>query len=141
MKVYFQKTDPEQKILLSSGKMFSFLPRKDSIAEVLRGPNPSIGLVVTENEWLQGELRKCVQRNVGGIIELTAAEFEEAKKKLNAPPSKNNWREELSASQFTGASRAANRVAVSAPQRGDDVAVKPSGRPQKLDFKPGTTNR
>ncbi len=153
MTAYFQKTDADQRVLLSSGKWFTFKPRQDSIATVVRGPSPKIALVQTDNGWLAEEFRKCIVRGVGGIKELGKAEFEEAKKKLSLMTSRPVWREELRASDFNrvqrkkdGDAAADKKKAAFAAHIGENHMDVPSARlpvPKKVltDFTPATSKR
>lgn len=50
------------------------------------------GLLATEENYLIGELRKCQREARGGVMEITAQEYEELKKKQK-PISSRIWRE------------------------------------------------
>jgi hypothetical protein len=81
--VYFKKYDP--RIQLRTG-MGSTVPFEDIGGQW--------GLLETKDNYLIAELRKCQREQRGGVMEITAQEFDDLKKKENQT-SFPNWREQV----------------------------------------------
>lgn len=94
---YFQKFYPQQPLILANGKGFTF-PTLQS----------GIGALATDNPRLLSEFDLNISKNIGGISEITASQFEELKKK--ARPS--NRSEAFSASKLLQLKLAAEKIAV-----------------------------
>ena len=72
---YYKKTNPNQRVYLSTGAFIQFPT-----------DNPAIGYLVISNEGIQSELSALMARGQGGVEEVNASEYEETvKKKVNSP--------------------------------------------------------
>lgn len=109
---YFSKIYPSQPFLLSNGKGFKF-----PIAE------SGVGLLETENPLLISEFTDAIQKQIGGVSEITQPEFEALKKKA-MPQSLN---EGFSPSRLVQAKRAA------------DEQARAAARAAERDIKPAST--
>lgn len=130
---YFQKIYPSQLLILTNGRGFKFEATAD----------PTIGVHATENTQLLGEFEKAIAMQVGGLKEISAAEYETLKKKA-APP---NFNEAFSPSKLAKAKESADRAAAEravrtvAPAPVQRVVRKPVPQGGQTSFRPGTVNR
>ena len=88
---YFKKIDPRIKVMLSGGHWCQFDDCGNNT-----GIHPREGQGY--NEWTANELALCIQKQIGGITEITKEEYDaliEAKKKASSQPSPPRWREEF----------------------------------------------
>jgi hypothetical protein len=99
---YFKKYDP--RVMLRTGRG-STVPFVDIGGQW--------GLIATSDNYLIGELTKCINEQRGGVQEVTQAEFEELKKKENRNPWPV-WRETLSRNELRRIRRLAQENAVAA---------------------------
>jgi len=133
---YFQKIYPSQPLVLSNGKGFLF--------PVLAN---GMGAHETENPKLLKEFDLAISRHIGGVTEITAAEFDALKKKA---PLKN-WNEGISPSRLAHLRVAADRAAADAAVANSTKQLTPlkrsllkptsEGRLNTTSYKPGTAQR
>jgi hypothetical protein len=130
---YFQKIYPNQPLILTNGNAF----RRFEVTQ-----DPQIGVYATENPKLLGEFEQAMSAQIGGVKEITQAEYEALKKKA-AP---KNLNEAFSPSKLAklkadadraGAERAARTVAPAPVTR---VVRKPTIQ-NGGSFRPGTVDR
>jgi hypothetical protein len=133
---YFKKIYPQQKLILSNGKGFTF-------TEVREG----FGVLATENPVLLKEFDLAIAAKKGGIIEITATEFEDLKKKQ--PGRGPNHNEAIQPSKAAAARAAARRNAEPA-EGGESPLIQRSFKTpdpaRRLDvgnkrYRPGTVDR
>lgn len=131
---YFKQIYPQQKVVLSNGKGFRFQAT----------PDPQWGVYSTETPALLKEFSLLIEKKVGGITEISQAEFDALKKK--APP--KNHSEALSPSKVAeialakrraSAERAARPVQLT-PAKRQVNNPGPLGRNSKA-YQPGVVNR
>lgn len=130
---YFKKVYPGQPYILSSGKSFTFpsLPC-------------GLGAHATENPVLIAEFETGIKKEIGGIVEISAEEFEELKKK--APPQSLN--EAVSPSRVAQLKVEADRAAAVRAARPTQLTPisrsfkqPDSTRLNTNQFRPGTIDR
>ena len=81
---YFKKERPRTPIYLPNGSQVKF-ETNDGITGYYESDDPNL-----INHFLT-----LIREKRGGIAEITAAEFQEGKKKADSTPSKPSWREEF----------------------------------------------
>lgn len=131
---YFQKFYPRQPLILSNGKGFKF-PITES----------GLGLLATENPVLLAEFTKAIELKVGGVEEITEAQFNDLKKK--AKP--QEFKEGFSPTRLVQAKREAEdqaRAAARAAERKIEPVSRGFKRPENRmssggAFRPGTIDR
>lgn len=82
---FFSKWNPRQTIFLSNGMSVKFTP-----------VDHDNGVLATNNEQIIREFETMMQQHRGGITEITAEAYQEAKKKDFDISSDRRWREEIS---------------------------------------------
>lgn len=123
---YFKKNDPFVKLHLGSGEVLAF-------SDV--GGN--LGILVTNKPVYISAIRAVIRQGVGGVSEITGAEYGELQKK-KMERSSTNLREQVSSQQIRDAGRL-HRSAADAAKGGPSVSVRGGKRLETIkavEYKP-----
>jgi hypothetical protein len=137
---YYSKMSPRQKLVLSNGSLAEF----DIVDQ-------SIGILKTDDQWLQNEFAILTREARGGIDEIGQAEYDKlVEKKKQGAGLPNPWRVELTKDNLFGvpipmevaaaASPVANSPPLPRPTMADIGQLRPSAsRPMKAAGGSGLT--
>lgn len=117
MKAFFHKLIFSTPCYLSTGSVAPFV-----------GCGDDEGYLATDHEWLKGELRALAARQVGGVSEISEAQFEELKKK---PASPYSLRQSPDPNKFLEASRIVQREKDQRQAQSDAATDSPKPEPNK----------
>lgn len=135
---YFKKSSPSEKLYLGDGSWVSF-----------QDVGNNLGVLIVGKPYFLGQIRDIIRRQVGGVSEITAHEFQDLQKKKTIT-SPQNSRELVSVQQVRDGSRRYHDAERADGDSGGGVGI--AGRfkgtiqaiehkPVAPGFKPNSTKR